>query len=135
MITDKNKILEYIPQRDPILMVDGMTSILENKITSLMTVKKDSIFCKNEDFVSLYGVLEHIAQSYALAHGYLYGCRIGMIGRITKLQTYLEPKIEVELNTEIEIINNMGHIVLIKAKTTQSNQDVLTCEMYLHYEN
>jgi hypothetical protein len=133
IIENKEVILQYIPQRDPIIMVDHLVEIINDKMLTQLTVHKENYFCTINNKVNFYGVIEHIAQSYALVDGYLYGKCIGMIGRITKLQTYFEPNIEEIINTELTVMNNMNNLVLISAVSFQNKSKIISCEMYLHF--
>lgn len=133
IIEKKEDILQYIPQREPIIMVGHLVEIIDNKMLTQLTVYKENYFCTINNTVSFYGVIEHIAQSYALVYGYLYGKFIGMIGRITKLRVYFEPNIEEIINTEITVISNVNNLVLISAISFQNESKIISCEMYLHF--
>ena len=66
-----DEIVEYIPQRPPIVMADAFYGIGEDGCArSGLTVCEDNIFVE-EDALSECGLIEHIAQSAALRAGYM----------------------------------------------------------------
>ena len=64
-------ILNLIPQRPPIVMVDSFCGIEDNCSYSGLTVTDDNIFCQ-EGKLQEAGIIEHIAQSAAARIGYIY---------------------------------------------------------------
>ena len=64
-------ILNLIPQRPPIVMVDSFFGIEENHSYSGLTVTADNIFCETRKLQEA-GIIEHIAQSAAARIGFLY---------------------------------------------------------------
>ncbi len=64
-------ILNLIPQRPPIVMVDSFCGIEDNCSYSGLTVTDDNIFCQ-EGKLQEAGLVEHIAQSAAARIGYIY---------------------------------------------------------------
>ena len=66
-----DEIVEYIPQRPPIVMADAFYGIGEDGCArSGLTVCEDNIFVE-EGALSECGLIEHIAQSAALRAGYM----------------------------------------------------------------
>lgn len=118
MILDgKEQICEYIPQREPIVMVDKLYRFEGDQSETGLTVSGDSIFV--EDGRLLDGALiEHTAQSGALHIGYDFVNRglkvpIGLIGSINKYQIARLPKIGESLRTSITIEAKVGDVSLI----------------------
>ena len=64
-------ILNLIPQRPPIVMVDSFCGIEDDCSYSGLTVTDDNIFCQ-EGKLQEAGIIEHIAQSAAARIGYIY---------------------------------------------------------------
>jgi hypothetical protein len=101
-------ILNLIPQRPPIVMVDSFFGIEENHSYSGLTVTADNIFCgtgeqqegsEQPEIGKLQeaGIIEHIAQSAAARIGFLYTRQgekvpLGFIGSVDKLKIYDLPK-------------------------------------------
>lgn len=113
-------LLELIPQRSPIVMVDqflGMTGM--GSYTGL-AVREDNIFCEN-GCLQEFGLIEHIAQSAAVRVGYLYHSRnetipVGFIGSVDKLTLHYLPRVGAELYTEIKVEQDIFDITLISAR-------------------
>ena len=64
-------ILNLIPQRPPIVMVDSFFGIEKNHSYSGLTVTADNIFYETGKLQEA-GIIEHIAQSAAARIGFLY---------------------------------------------------------------
>ena len=89
-------MLNLIPQRPPIVMVDSFFGIEENHSYSGLTVTADNIFCETGKLQEA-GIIEHIAQSAAARIGFLYTRQgekvpLGFIGSVDKLKIHDLPK-------------------------------------------
>ena len=58
-------IKTFIPQREPMLMVDKLFSVSENDVETGLTVADSNIFVE-DGVLSETGLIEHIAQSAAI---------------------------------------------------------------------
>ena len=100
-----DEIVEYIPQRPPIVMADAFYGIGEDGCArSGLTVCEDNIFVE-EDALSECGLIEHIAQSAALRAGYMnrtMGRRVqlGYIGAVNDLRVHFLPPVGSRLVTQ-----------------------------------
>lgn len=118
MILDgKDQICNYIPQRDPIVMVDKLYSFEADKSETGLTVEADSIFVENGHLMD-GALIEHTAQSGALHIGYDFVSRgqkvpIGLIGSINKYQIARLPKVGESMKTSIAIEARVGDVSLI----------------------
>ena len=93
-------ILNLIPQRPPIVMVDSFFGIEKNHSYSGLTVTADNIFYETGKLQEA-GIIEHIAQSAAARIGFLYTRQgekvpLGFIGSVDKLKIYDLPYISVK---------------------------------------
>ena len=134
-ILNKQEVKNYLLQRDPILMVDSILEISNNTSISEVTIPKNNMFVIENNIVSTYGVLEHVAQSFAVVNGYIHGVSIGFIGRIHKLKVTSLPKVAIAIKTYMEIIKEIENITLIKAEVKQENKTILSCNMYLSFNH
>ena len=105
------EIIDLIPQREPIVMVDKFVGITNGISETQLTIKNDNIFVENDCFTD-FGLIEHIAQSAAARVGYI--CRkenkpisIGYIGAISNMEIVFLPKINDILETRIEILQEV----------------------------
>lgn len=111
------KILELIPQRPPIVMVDEFLGLEDNISRTCFTVRKNNIFVDN-DFFSECGLIEHIAQSSAARVGYIFKTKnqnipIGYIGSINDFVLVENPKLGDKIDTTIEILHEVFNITMI----------------------
>lgn len=134
-----NNILDLIPQRAPIVMVDEFLGIDNNVSRTRFTVYNDNIFVNNGEF-SECGVIEHIAQSAAARMGYIFKSKnlpipIGYIGSINNFVIYQNPKVGEAINTTIEIIQEVFNITLIQAYCHIDGEEIASCRMKIFLEN
>lgn len=119
-----DELLELIPQRSPIVMVDRFFGMDENGSYTGLKVEASNLFCQDGQLDEC-GITEHIAQSAAVRVGYLYKCAgeeipVGFIGSVNKMNFYALPQIEEELQTTIRVEQEIFDITLISA-TVQVN--------------
>lgn len=126
-------ILNLIPQRPPIVMVDSFFGIEEDRSYSGLTVTADNIFCEAGKLQET-GLIEHIAQSAAARIGYLYTQKgeevpLGFIGSVDKLKVYSLPEIGMKLLTEITVVQEVFDITLIAAQVKAGEELMAECRM------
>ena len=138
-------ILNLIPQRPPIVMVDSFFGFEENHSYSGLTVTADNIFCETEEQqegseqpeigkLQEAGIIEHIAQSAAARIGFLYTRQgekvpLGFIGSVDKLKIHDLPKIGMKLFTEITVVQEVFDITLISAQVKVEEELIAECRM------
>ena len=133
MKTKNFNILDLIPQRPPMVMVDNLISCNENITITKLLIRKENIFCSN-GFFTEPGLIENIAQSAAARVGYFNKLNdteplIGFIGAIKELNIFFLPKELTEINTEITIESEILGFTLIHGKIFSDNKIVASCEM------
>lgn len=126
-------ILNLIPQRSPIVMVDSFYGIENDCSYSGLTISSDNIFCQDGTLQEA-GIIEHIAQSAAARIGYIYLQKnepvpLGFIGSVDKLTIHRLPEVGQELFTEIKIIQEVFDITLVSASTSTTEGVVAECRM------
>ncbi len=134
-----DKILDLIPQRPPIVMVDKFLGLEDNFSRTCLTVRKDNIFVDNGVF-SECGVIEHIAQSAAARVGYIFKSKneaipLGYIGSVNDFILIENPKLGDKIDTTIEILHEVFNITLIQAHCKVGNKDVASCKMKIFLDN
>lgn len=144
MILEGDQILEIIPQRPPIVMVNKLIAIEENKTVTGLTIQPDNIFVMDGIFCEP-GIIENIAQSAAVGVGYL--CRskqeevpTGFIGAIKNLVIHFLPEVYSELTTEVTVEYQVMDATLIRGCVFFQGKLVAECEMKIflikpHAEN
>ena len=126
-------ILNLIPQRPPIVMVDSFFGIEKNHSYSGLTVTADNIFYETGKLQEA-GIIEHIAQSAAARIGFLYTRQgekvpLGFIGSVDKLKNYDFPKKGMKLFTEITVVQEGFDLTLISAQVKVEDKLIAECRM------
>jgi predicted hotdog family 3-hydroxylacyl-ACP dehydratase len=126
-------ILQYIPQRPPMVMVDTLFAANDVSADTGFCPADDNIFV-TEGVLEEAGVVEHIAQSAALHAGYQFisagiPVPIGYIAAVKDLVIYALPKANQALKTHIEIVNKVMDFTLVRATVSFGGQGVASCEM------
>lgn len=133
------ELLEYIPQRTPIVMVDAFYGIDDQgQSRSGLTVREGNIFVA-DGVLDECGIVEHIAQSAALRAGYASRSRgervrLGYIGAVNDLKVHLLPPAGSRLVTETVIEQEVMNITLIRARTECDGKTVAECRMKIYME-
>lgn len=132
-ILKREEILQLIPQRPPIVMVDKFYGTDNDLSYSGLTILPDNIFCQSNSFAEV-GLVEHIAQSAAARVGYIYTQKgeavpLGFIGSVDKFKCYKMAEVGNELYTEIQVLQEIGDITLISAKTSVADELIAECRM------
>ncbi len=127
-------IVDLIPQRAPIVMVDGFAGIDEEGVShSSLTVSEENIFV-DEGQMSECGLIEHIAQSAAARVGYLFREQdkevpLGFIGSVNKLEVKQWPQVGDCIETSIRIVQEVFQVTLIEAECCVAGEPIATCRM------
>ena len=134
-----DNILDLIPQRAPIVMVDEFLGIENDVSRTRFTVHSDNIFVDNNEF-SECGLIEHIAQSAAARVGHIYKSRnlpvpIGYIGSVNNFVIAQNPKVGEVISTTIEVIQEVFNITLILARCYINEEEIASCRMKISLEN
>ena len=133
VLISKEYIAEFIPQKDPIIMVDELLYCDELKTVSQFTITPGNIFVKN-GVLKEPGIIENMAQTGALKAGYESRRRgiepmVGFIGAVKDLKIYAVPSVGSVIHTEILITNEVFNITIIKARTCCNEILIAECEM------
>ena len=133
-----DNILDLIPQRAPIVMVDEFLGIDGNVSRTRFTVCKDNIFV-DDNKLSECGLIEHIAQSAAARVGYIFKQNqqpvpIGYIGSVNNFELIELPQVDDTISTTIEIIQEVFNITLIKATCHIEDKEIASCRMKIFLE-
>ena len=133
------EILEYIPQRPPVVMVDTFYGIDERGCArSGLTVTADNLFVA-DGVLDECGIVEHIAQSAALRAGYMnrtMGRRVqlGYIGAVNDLKVHFLPPVRSRLVTQNMVEQTVMNVTLLSARTECDGKPVAECRMKIYLE-
>lgn len=133
-----DSILDLIPQRAPIVMVDEFLGIDNNVSRTRFTVKEENIFV-DDNQLSECGLIEHIAQSAAARVGFIFKSKqqpipIGYIGSVNNFELNKLPQVGDDISTTIEIIQEVFNITLIKACCCIGDEEIASCKMKIFLE-
>lgn len=137
MLVDSDSVLKLIPQKYPMVMVDGLISNNEDSTTSTLYLKKSNIFC-SDGYFREPGLIENIAQTAALRSGYesLENNEepiVGYIGSVKRMNIYKLPKDNDILKTKIIIINRLMNVLIILGKVMVNKEVVAEGEMNIFF--
>jgi len=132
-IDDQSIIYQCIPQRPPMVMVDGLLDYHVNGILATFTVAPDHIFVKDE-ILQESGLIEHMAQSVALHTGFGYYLReeqapIGYIGSISNLEIYQCPKVNQQIRSEVTVLQEFSGVTLVEITSKVEQTIIATGQM------
>lgn len=134
VVIEGEDILQLIPQRAPMVMIDRFEGSNGDTSCGGLLVSSDNIFFE-EAHLQPAGVIEHIAQVAAARIGYLYTyiknepVPLGFIGSVDKMTIHRLPTSGQYVHTEITIIQQVGDITLIAATAKCNEQLVVECRM------
>jgi predicted hotdog family 3-hydroxylacyl-ACP dehydratase len=126
-------ILELIPQRPPMQMVDKLLQADERSAIASLTVKDSNLFCENGKFREP-GLIEFIAQTAAAFTGYrnkLHSGKVneGYIGAVKNLIVTTLPPVDSEIQCKITVENEIVGFTIITGKVMHEGNVVAECEM------
>ena len=132
-MNDFNKIKNYIPQREPMIMVGNLLSYEEISIKSSFVIDQDNILVDNRVF-SEAGLLENMAQTAALGKGYEFSLLnkevpLGFIGGVRNFAVYHLPKVTDRLETTITVKHKMMNVTMADAQVFVKDVLYASCEL------
>lgn len=132
-ITDKEVLLKLIPQRDPIVMISGLTYYDEKRVESELVVENNNLFV-NDNELKEPGLIEHMAQTVALYTGYHFYINNlqapeGYIGAIKGVEIKKLPKVGNIVTTEVDILQEIMGVTLVKGTSKLNGEVIMTAQM------
>jgi 3-hydroxyacyl-[acyl-carrier-protein] dehydratase len=138
MLATRTEIIDYIPQRDPFIVVHEMLRATNEFAETQFKVLPESIFVTNGIFREP-GLIENIAQTAAAQMGYtckLKGSAVplGFIAAIKNLIVYSLPPVGAVVNTSVFITNQVLGVILLNGIVRSRDAIVCQCEMRIFVE-
>ena len=135
MKISKAEIENYIPQREPFIMVDNLVNATSEKFETNFRVFPGNIFVEN-GVLREFALIENIAQSSSV------GLAItmmniekknvdGFIGAISKLKLYDLPSVNDTIYTIVNLMAQFENMFLLKGKNYLNGKILLECEIKL----
>ena len=133
MLADRADILQFIPQRHPIVMVHDLVSASDDQAVTQFAIEADNIFI-DKGFFSEPGLVENIAQTAAVHIGYVCHSKnipipIGYIAAIKELKIIDLPPMGAVVTTSVKIVNKVLDITVVQGASEFDGKIACTCEM------
>lgn len=128
-------VLTLLPQRPPFVMIDCLTHFDDVLTASRFQVKADNIFMGDDGMLNSCALAENIAQTCAARMGYINQyilkdkVKLGFIGDIKHLKIWREARVGDELRTEIEVMQEVLQMTLVKATVKVGEETIVTADM------
>jgi predicted hotdog family 3-hydroxylacyl-ACP dehydratase len=133
MLATRNEIEEYIPQRNPIVMIHELIEASDEHAITHLHIHSDNVFVKNE-FLQEPGMVENIAQTAAVQVGYIFKQKglpipIGYIAGIKDLRINGLPPVGSTITTTIRLLNQVMDVTLVEGSIRLGEELLGRCEM------
>lgn len=127
------KILDYIPQRSPVVMVDAFYGVDGECSYSGFTVPEAHIFCR-DGALDECALIENMAQSAALRVGWLSVSAgrpvpLGFIGSVGKCDIDRKVFVGETLLTTVKVVAEVGNVTMAVAEVTVFGERVAGCTL------
>ena len=133
MLANRTDILQYIPQRKPIVMVHELVEADDDHVVTQLAIEPDNVFLTSGHLAEP-GMVENIAQSAAVHVGYQCALKqlpipIGYIAAIKDLKVQSVPKQNSTIRTSVKVTNKVLDITVVQGTIEQEGQLLCSCEM------
>jgi len=133
MLANRNDILQYIPQREPIVMVHELMEAGDDYAVTQLVIGPDNIFVSG-GFFAEPGLVENIAQTAAVHVGYQCARKnipipIGYIAAIKDLKFFSLPQQGSTITTSVKVTNKVLDVTVVFGKIEQEGKLLCSCEM------
>ena len=133
MLANRTDILQYIPQRNPIVMVHVVLDANDDHIVTQLAIEPDNVFLASGYFAEP-GMVENIAQTAAVHVGYQCTLKklpipIGFIAAVKDLKIKALPKENSTITTSVKVVNRVLDITVVHGKIEYEGELLCSCEM------
>lgn len=133
MLATPTEILQYIPQRNPIVMVHELVEASDIHAVTRFSIEPDNVFVSSGTF-SEPGLIENIAQTAAVHVGYQCSQKnipipIGYIAAVKDLKIHGLPRQNSSFLTTVKVINKVLDITVVQGEIEQEGKILCSCEM------
>ncbi len=137
-IVDQDSILNYIPQRPPIVLISRIYKADEASVITGFDITEEHMLTRNKHLTES-GIVENMAQTAASRAGFEAVKNntkpaVGFIGNIKDLIIYFLPESGNELLTEVYTKTQVMNVSIIEATSYCNDQLVASCEMKIFLE-
>lgn len=133
MLVSKENIKDFIPHREPFVMVDALIRVTAEQFDSQFFIAETNVLVR-DGYLQESGLMENIAQTCAASFGYLDrgqegAPKMGFIGAITKVEVTSLPAVNSVITTRVTPLHQLGNIYLVKGENYCEGRILLGCEM------
>ena len=131
-------VTELLPQRPPFVMIDSLTGFSETTTETRLPVRDDNVLVQ-DGRLSVYGLVENIAQTCAARLGYASyilhkPVRIGFIGAVRGCKIKRLPLVGETLETRIEVKEEIFGLTLVDAEVRLDGETIAETQMKIALE-
>jgi len=130
-------IHHFLPHREPMLMVDYILELTQEKVETSFEITSENIFVHNNEFVEA-GLIENLAQtcSSILGQSFYKGPDIetkviGFITNIKKIEVFSLPKIGDKIISKASLISQYENICNISCESFKNDKLLIKAEINL----
>jgi 3-hydroxyacyl-[acyl-carrier-protein] dehydratase len=133
MLATQHDIINYIPQRAPMVMIHDLLEATEERAVTQLEVNLENIFVQH-GVLSEPGLVENIAQTAAAQVGFVciqknIPVPIGYIAAVKDLVFFDLPLINTTIKTTVRVKNQVLDITLIEGEVQHNGKILCRCEM------
>jgi 3-hydroxyacyl-[acyl-carrier-protein] dehydratase len=133
MLATRETILNFIPQRHPLVMVQDIIEAGQDHCITQLKIEADNIFVEG-GYLSEAGLIENIAQTAAAHVGHQCSVRqlpvpIGYIAAVKNLKIFSLPRIEEKVTTKVTIKSKVLDVTLADGIVDVEGTVCCSCEM------
>lgn len=143
-LIDRQKVTDYLPHREPMIMIDRLLGIKDGVIMGELLIRPDNPFVTEAGEMLLGGAVEHMAQTAGLGTAYQLenksGPRdasktgqgeFGFIVNIRSIQYARLPRLGETLRTEAYTMTQNGSHSTMSFSCYVGEKQLITCTMGL----
>lgn len=132
-IIDQDEILNYIPQRPPIVLISRIYKADEMSVITGFDVQEEHLLTQHGRLTES-GIVENMAQTAASRAGFEAVKNhakpaVGFIGNIKDLEIHFLPPTGAEVITEVRTKTQVMNVSIVEASSYSGDQLVARCEM------
>lgn len=139
MLASQNNIVQFIPQREPMVMISGLVEASDLHAVTVLKIENGNVFVEG-DVLTEPGLVENIAQTAAAHIGYQCHLKnvpvpIGYIAAVRNLKISKLPKVDSNIRTSVKIVNQVLDVTLAEGSVEYENEVCCSCEMRIFVKN
>lgn len=133
MISGREDIIQYIPQRDPMILVHQLLEFSNNHVISGFDVEEAHVLVSNGTLTEA-GLLENMAQTAALGKGYEFALKnkkppLGFIGAVKAFKVSRLPKVGMQIKTHLELKHEVLNASIVSTRVMENSEEIASCEL------